>query len=892
MLTRFVLIASLLLSASLSRAADVQTDVSTRETFVGLPIVLQIHINNSVEHDPPELPEVDGLVIESAGPPSRSSRVTIINGQRRERSTVTYSFRVTPQREGTFTIPPVKIVADGNTSIIQAVRIVASKSETNDLMFAEIEGKDTEIYVGESLELTLRIWLRPYRDKDFQVTFDEGDMWTRITSQTNWGLFTESLQVMAHNRQRPDGRRVLREDTSGQPREYFLYEVDAKVYPDRPGQIDADDVRIVVDYPLQLGRRRSPFMLPDFDDFFGSLDTEVEITRSRPIVAETKVEPITVKPIPEQGRPDNYRGAVGQYWISTEAKPTRVKVGDPITLHLVIEGNGPMDVVRAPPLELQTRLTSDFKVPDEPLAGVVDGSRKVFTTTIRALRAGVREIPAIELSYFDPRAEKYVTTASQSIPIEVEAADVLALDAIVGGSPAAADRPRGSSAAPVATGDEETAEAGADLFADPGVLQSVPRPAALTRQLVRALILPPLLALAIAAWSRRRALGQLLSARRRCLRSLAAAHRKDQIADALECYLAARFQLQPDRLTRDQTIGRLRASGQSELAVRAERLYANCHKASFGSSDERFLEGLRAEAIGIVDDLSRQPRADRWRAGLGRISTTGILAAMIVPSAPAVHANPGRDRLELSAQQQRSLLDEAIAAAEAARAAGEGQSAQPAWARAADRFQLLVDSGIANDRLLYNLATSQLHAGRYADSIANFRRALRLDPTSRLYHGQLELAQRKLGATVNAARPGLEHIRRVNDVVLRYLAPRVMKGIAVAAWLVLWCVIALRLLRVPLAWKSAASATLVVTVLAAGSYFLRVAEYARDDVAVLTSPAVSVRQGDGLEFPEIRQVTGVEGRAVTVLQRRGDWLRIGLDDGTAGWVGADAAEEI
>ncbi len=52
------------------------------------------------------------------------------------------------------------------------------------------------------------------------------------------------------------------------------------------------------------------------------------------------------------------------------------------------------------------------------------------------------EIPPIAFSYFDPKPAKFVTTRSDPIPIQVEKADVLALDAIVGGKrPPATKRP-------------------------------------------------------------------------------------------------------------------------------------------------------------------------------------------------------------------------------------------------------------------------------------------------------------------------------------------------------------------------------------------------------------------------------------------------------------------
>ena len=110
-------------------AADVRAEVSDGETYVGLPTVLRVAINNAVEHDTPIFPEVDGLTIEQAGPPSRNSQTSWING-RKSQELIVYSFLVTPQVEGVFTIPPIQVTADGVTTMTQAVKIVATKSET------------------------------------------------------------------------------------------------------------------------------------------------------------------------------------------------------------------------------------------------------------------------------------------------------------------------------------------------------------------------------------------------------------------------------------------------------------------------------------------------------------------------------------------------------------------------------------------------------------------------------------------------------------------------------------------------------------------------------------------------------------------------------------------
>ena len=91
-----------------------------------------------------------------------------------------------------------------------------------------------------------------------------------------------------------------------------------------------------------------------------------------------------------------------------------------------------MDLIQCPPLVDLPQLTADFKVTNEPLAGVVEGDTKIFTTSIRPRRAGIMEIPAIPLSYFDPASEQFVTVQSEPIRIEVVAAERLAVGSIVG----------------------------------------------------------------------------------------------------------------------------------------------------------------------------------------------------------------------------------------------------------------------------------------------------------------------------------------------------------------------------------------------------------------------------------------------------------------------------
>ncbi len=420
-------------------AAEVRAAISTQDTYAGLPITLQIQISNASKFEPPTIPPIDGLEIKSRGTPARSTHITTINGRTTTNSSVTYVYEVTPQRPGRFRIPPINVRADGIQQLTNAIDFVASKSETGDLAFVEVAGKEKQIYVGQALDLTLKIWLRPYRDAQRNITLSADDMWQMIADRTRWGAFSDQVKQLADNGRRPPAREVLRTDRAGNEHSYYVYEIKATIYPQRPGKIDANEIHVIVDYPTALGKSRDPFagafddiplpgglsrMFGD-DDFPSPFVSRLTVQSVRPVVANATVEPIDVLPIPTEGRPADYRGAVGQYQIMTEASPLSVKAGDPINLLVGIVGTGPMDLVQAPPLADLPELTSDFKVPSEPLAGFVHDGRKIFSTTIRPRTADVTQLPSIPYTYFDPQAGKFVTAHSKPISVHVSPAETL-----------------------------------------------------------------------------------------------------------------------------------------------------------------------------------------------------------------------------------------------------------------------------------------------------------------------------------------------------------------------------------------------------------------------------------------------------------------------------------
>ncbi len=141
--------------SDMATAADVDARLSAREGWVGMPVILQLSIDNATDYVQPTIPEIDGCDIRSAGSPSQSSQITIINGRQTQKRSVVIQYLITPRREGTFEIPPITFKVDGKNVSTDKLRFVASKSQTGDLLFVEIDGAKDKVFVGQPLLFVL-----------------------------------------------------------------------------------------------------------------------------------------------------------------------------------------------------------------------------------------------------------------------------------------------------------------------------------------------------------------------------------------------------------------------------------------------------------------------------------------------------------------------------------------------------------------------------------------------------------------------------------------------------------------------------------------------------------------------------------------------------------------
>ncbi|NND99569.1 MAG: tetratricopeptide repeat protein, partial [Pirellulaceae bacterium] len=616
----------------------------------------------------------------------------------------------------------------------------------------------------------------------------------------------------------------------------------------------------------------------------------LSIQSVRPVVAQTAVEPIRVRPIPKKGRPVDYRGAVGRYQIATEAKPTKVAAGDPITLHIGIAGTGPMNRIQAPPIARLPSLTSKFKVPDEPLAGFVDGPQKVFTTTIRAKEPGIDEIPAIPFSFFDPDAEKFVTVHSEPIAIEVEQAETLSLDSIAKHN-ADSRQEMGPSE------DPSGSIVSFRNYSDPQLLQNQTTSLPSIWTLLALLTVPPVIVLGVAILRISDRVSGISGYWRSPLKKLQAelndAGNPADVSDALSQYLRSRLQHTQSSSSRSTWIGVLRRLGHRDLAIRCERLIHQCDHPPLDASTEQF-ERLKQEAMLIGNAVDQQLRSKRFnrtsRVRLPRATTAAVAFVFLTVStvSTTLATEPKtKPTSTLTPEQMLVVLSDANQLYQTAISdPRRGPADRKQFAlRSADKYQLLVDSGVQNAKLYFNLANAYHLSGQRGRAIANYHRAIRLDPTNGTFHRHLEHVKELVPKSDLTTKPVLiEILRDANGFVLQHVHPNALGFLAITFWFVAWTLVLFRLLRFNFPWKTLTFVTFILFAVTNAAYGLATNQIASPQVAIISESTVQVRAGDGAQFSEVEVLTNSDGMMAPVRHQRGDWVQVVTPNGNVGWL--------
>lgn len=349
-------------------------------------------------------------------------------------------------------------------------------------------------------------------------------------------------------------------------------------------------------------------------------------SRSGTIVRDGVPVEVTVRRVPEKGRPASFFDEnVGRFQIASSVDRPTSKVGEAIKLTLAVTGEGNLRKVKIPPVEeIEGARVFEARVNDAVASqgGKLVGQRS-WEVLILPQKEGELVIPPIELSYYDPVAKAFRTTASEAVKVAVAGTVATA------GGGGAAGEPGADEAA--ATG------GGADL----GALHLISRTSRLASGAAPCysqwwfflvLVAAPAGFIALVVVQRVRshrfASRDALRARRAAQTARAALARAEggdeglrAVARAVNGFLLDRFGAVASGMTMDELERFLTEQGASDdLAKRVVELVERCERARFaGGGDEggAAREELAQTAAELVSELDRVPSRPGPRGGDG-----------------------------------------------------------------------------------------------------------------------------------------------------------------------------------------------------------------------------------------------------------------------------------
>lgn len=415
----------------------VQARLTETEIYVGESTTLELRIQGVRNPDVPDVRHPEIEVTKAAGQSFSNASYTVINGQVRQVEEMGYVARylLRPRTAGTFHLPPLAVVHEGQTYQSNAVQLTARRPAEQDHLLVAVRTEKPAYVVGESVTLTLEVSIRKLLADgtalDLDPFFREQPPHLEIPWFESLGDWkTTDVKIFAQpylNQQRPgftineyhrDGffqnalltfafpRQVTQRATAAGTVEYFTYQLHKQFQPQRPGTQVIAPVVVKASLPTQV-------------------DARGRALRTAKFVASSTPLTVDIRPVPSAGQPASFSGAVGRFQLQVEAQPTTLKVGDPLTLKLTIRGDGLLDTVHPPALDRQTALVQGFKLHTDPPTVTTDEQAKTFTYTLRPRSTSVREVPAIEVATFDPTAQRFHVLRSTPIPLRVAAATTL-----------------------------------------------------------------------------------------------------------------------------------------------------------------------------------------------------------------------------------------------------------------------------------------------------------------------------------------------------------------------------------------------------------------------------------------------------------------------------------
>ena len=343
----------------------------------------------------------------------------MVNGHTSSSSSITYTFILCANKSGSFTITPAHVNAGGKSVASAPVKITVTgnapsashgpnmHNDEDDMpkmksagtpisgsdLFIRVNANKRRVHEQEPILLTYKVYTL------VDLTQLEGKM-PDLT-----GFHTQEVPL-------PQQKSFHVEEVNGKKYRCVTWS-QYVMYPQMTGKLEIPSITFTGTI-VQQNRNVDPF-----EAFFNGGSGYVEVKRSITAPGMT----IQVDPLPQ--RPDNFSGGVGKFNISAQLNKTEVKANDPLTIRVVIGGNGNLKLIKQPVIAFPKDFDKyDPKVTDQTklTANGVEGNM-IYDFLAVPRNKGNYTIPPVEFTYYDTSANAYKTIKTQSFQVKVGEGD-------------------------------------------------------------------------------------------------------------------------------------------------------------------------------------------------------------------------------------------------------------------------------------------------------------------------------------------------------------------------------------------------------------------------------------------------------------------------------------
>ena len=389
---------ALILLLTLNTAlAQVQFEAKVSKTTLGINERLQISFSMNADGDNFSPPDFDGFRVVS-GPMQQVSQQWI-NG--RGTFNKVYSYVLLPTQKGNVTIGQATIDIKGQTYKTTPIRINvtaavdipknpydAPQISADDAIHLVAEVSKSNPYINEPITVVYKL----YFSYNIGIT-----NWRELDKPKYNDFWSQNIDIK---------QLQVEESTYNGQRSRVVTLRKTVLYPQKSGRLSIEPLSMDIDLELPTNRRTA----------FGQYLT----TRAnKRVSAGAKV--ITVKALPENGKPENFTGAVGKFDFTATPTKTTLKHGESLDLNVTVSGTGNLKLFDLPKPVVPTALEMYDAVHNEkvntPLSGM-NGSISDKYTIIPQYK-GSYPIKPMSFSYFDLATKTYKTITSPEIMIKV-----------------------------------------------------------------------------------------------------------------------------------------------------------------------------------------------------------------------------------------------------------------------------------------------------------------------------------------------------------------------------------------------------------------------------------------------------------------------------------------